>query len=611
MVKMPDNYSNHRCKIGSFLPVRLYSIKNPKKFVTHCNGRIAGTLLLLICMAEMCKANWHGDKFTRKPDQTSVREFEPVELEWRIGEAKYNLEVRQSVWRVAKYSQPERYMPSARGKGSTADKCRRNCSKWSHRNCEAMIEPSVKEIAKYSQPEKSMPRAGSVRSKYSKNRSKWSPSQVSNKQMYTEQGNKGMKIYHQNKGPSHLATRFVEIKQLVMVHNPDVLGLSEANLKATHDHKLVEIEGYTMLTTKAMENPSSGWSRLVVYVKNTLSWKRRPDLENQVTADIWIEAALGRQKPVIIANIYREWGLAGQGGDMSSRSDGAQVERWDTFTSSWENALGEDREVLVLGDVNFDRLRWDTSTQGGCVFTESLHEKILPLGVSQLLTSPSRIGPNMFGQQEESGLDHLYTNKPEKLVDIELKYNGLSDHKYIKLVRKSKCKPQGPRETRKRQYKNFCNNDFKRQVQEVDWSPVMECVDVNLAVEKMMSPLNEILDKSAPVRTIQTRRNFAPYLSKSTKAKMVERGVLQQAAAESKKDEDLAKYRRLRNQVLADQRQDKKDWEAEKLDNLKHDSAKLWSNVKNWLGWSSGGPPSSLNCEQSGYTSVTSPKKIA
>lgn len=85
--------------------------------------------------------------------------------------------------------------------------------------------------------------------------------------------------------------------------------------------RLVEQRGYTLLTTKVMENPMIGWSRLVVYVRDGVNWKSRPDLENDVTAYIWIEAGLGKQRPVVIGNVYREWGLAGQNGNTASRTE--------------------------------------------------------------------------------------------------------------------------------------------------------------------------------------------------------------------------------------------------------------------------------------------------
>lgn len=129
-------------------------------------------------------------------------------------------------------------------------------------------------------------------------------------------------------------------------------------------------------------------------------------------------------------------------------------------------ALGEDKEVIVVGDVNINRLHWGSTNQKECDLTQELHSRILPLGVSQVLTGASRIGTNVWGVQEESGLDHLYTNRPDKLASVEAKYNGISDHKYAKAVRNTKCQAKGPKETRKRRYKKFKNDEFIKRVRE-------------------------------------------------------------------------------------------------------------------------------------------------
>lgn len=73
----------------------------------------------------------------------------------------------------------------------------------------------------------------------------------------------------------------------------------------------------------------------------------------------------------------------------------------------------------MLGDININRLLWDVGTENECKLTEELHTIILPLGVSQMLTMPSRVGTKWLGQQEESGLDHLYSSRPNKLRSIE------------------------------------------------------------------------------------------------------------------------------------------------------------------------------------------------
>ena len=56
---------------------------------------------------------------------------------------------------------------------------------------------------------------------------------------------------------------------------------------------------------------------------------------------------------------------------------------------------------------------------------EALFDRILPLGVTQLVTGATRIERG----QPKSGLDHLYSNRSEKLSSVQTFFTGVFDHK--------------------------------------------------------------------------------------------------------------------------------------------------------------------------------------
>ena len=73
----------------------------------------------------------------------------------------------------------------------------------------------------------------------------------------------------------------------------------------------------------------------------------------------------------------------------------------------------------------------------------------------------------------------------------------------------------------------------------------------------------------APVRTIQIKENYAPWLSNETKASMTERDQAQQTAPMSKSEEDWNSYKRQRNQVNGKFRNDKRDWQRQKFKSVR------------------------------------------
>ena len=101
----------------------------------------------------------------------------------------------------------------------------------------------------------------------------------------------------------------------------------------------------------------------------------------------------------------------------------------------------------------------------------------------------------------------------------------------------------------------------------------------------------------APVKYIQSRAKFAPWLSKETKDKIKARNNSQKIASESNLKEDWDEFKRKRNEITKILKSEKRAWQENKIKTYGSDTSsiwKFWKNIKNWLGWTAGGPPSKL-----------------
>ena len=228
----------------------------------------------------------------------------------------------------------------------------------------------------------------------------------------------------------------------------------------------------------------------------------------------------------------------------------------------------------------------------------------MPLGVSQLVTGEIRLQRG----QPRAGLDHLYSNKPDKLSSVQTYFTGMSDHKLLKVTRFAKSFKANPRYVRKRIFKNFDDVKFREKLAGSDLEEVLSCTDANEAAELLVDKLIMVLDEMAPVKTIQTRSNYAPWLSEDTKSLKTERNAAQEKASLSDPPEDWRLYRSLRNQVTARSRTDRNKWEKKKLDDKENTSTEVWRTVKGWLGWGGGGTPTQLF---SGGKMVNSPAGLS
>ena len=117
---------------------------------------------------------------------------------------------------------------------------------------------------------------------------------------------------------------------------------------------------------------------------------------------------------------------------------------------------------------------------------------------------------------------------------------------------------------------------------------------MNEAAELLVNKLNKVLDEMAPVKTVQTRKKYAAWLSEETKELQAERNAAQEKATLTDSPEDWRQYRSLRNQVTAGSRSDNKEWEKKQLDDKENTPTSMWRTLKSWLGWGGGGPPTQL-----------------
>ena len=117
------------------------------------------------------------------------------------------------------------------------------------------------------------------------------------------------------------------------------------------------------------------------------------------------------------------------------------MDRWIKFLDQWKRALATGKEVHVLGDINLNHLNWTKPNIASSDQTynlrdliEMLFNTIFPHGVVQCVKVATRVWPGV----EDSGLDHYYTNKPEKLSDIQVQHRAASDHMLIFGIRYTK-----------------------------------------------------------------------------------------------------------------------------------------------------------------------------
>ena len=113
---------------------------------------------------------------------------------------------------------------------------------------------------------------------------------------------------------------------------------------------------------------------------------------------------------------------------------------------------------------------------------------------------------------------------------------------------------------------------------------MFECEDIDDAVKVFTEGFRMVLDKHAPLKIIQNRVNYQPYVSEDIRKEMSERDLLKEKAAESGNSADYENYKIKRNLVTYKMRTAVKSYYCEKFSNEQASSSEMWKDAYSALG---------------------------
>ena len=118
--------------------------------------------------------------------------------------------------------------------------------------------------------------------------------------------------------------------------------------------------------------------------------------------------------------------------------------------------------------------------------------------------------------------------------------------------------------------------------------------DVDEAIRIFTSAYNSILNIHAPIKIIQNRNSYVPYISREIKLLMKERNSLKIIAARSGRNEDFNAYKRSRNQVVSKLKKAKENYYQEKFKDPNLSSKDTWKHAYQLLGTNKSSFPSTV-----------------
>ena len=192
---------------------------------------------------------------------------------------------------------------------------------------------------------------------------------------------------------------------------------------------------------------------------------------------------------------------------------------------------------------------------------------------------------------QQSCIDHITTNVPDKCSTPEITAGGSSDHMAVMITKYSRDISNHPKTIKKRIYKHFDIQAFLLDVQENicqgSFNSILNTADPNIAASHFSGIFGGILNRHAPLRTVQVRNNYSPWVGQTTKDKMKVRDRMKREAAEQNDHEKLEEYKKLRNEIKKDLEKEKQEYYKTKFYNNEASIGSIWSSVNDYLGTSS------------------------
>ena len=153
-----------------------------------------------------------------------------------------------------------------------------------------------------------------------------------------------------------LTNKVSEVKNLIKQHSPNILGLSECELRKVDNHydeARLKIPGYKALFPKSWT--LHGFARVIVYVKNNFEHEQLHDLEDEHLQSVWLRGGFKNSKKIYFCHGYREH-TSSLGNSLN-----AQRSNLELFLAQWEAATEhnnppEPNETHICGDMNLDTL---------------------------------------------------------------------------------------------------------------------------------------------------------------------------------------------------------------------------------------------------------------
>ena len=340
----------------------------------------------------------------------------------------------------------------------------------------------------------------------------------------------------------------------------DVLAFTETWLNSSYASDDIRLESFREPERKDRVGDSHGG--VIIYVKDSIHYRRRNDLELRGIECIWIQLTL-KHKHVLFGLFYRP--------PNSDSIYYSGIE--DSIHLAIDSGI---TDIIITGDFNFNMLNNQTSRKIN-TFCEQF-------SLFQCINEPTH-----FTENSSTLLDILLVTNKDHLILC-----GVGDP-FLHQEQRYHCPIYGVFNFRKPKVKaykrriwkyNDGNYELLRQkVTTTDWS-ICHNSDINVYAQNIVKTLNALTETCVPNKIVTFRSSDPPWLTTVIKKHIRKRKRAYRKAKQTNLQTHWVKFKHLRNLVTSMIRESKKAFHDNIANKLKSDSLsskQWWTILKSFI----------------------------
>ena len=341
-----------------------------------------------------------------------------------------------------------------------------------------------------------------------------------------------------------------------MSKNPfDIICLNETFCDGSIADNEISLPSYSIV--RKDRNRHGGG--VAIYIRNSLTFIRREDLETDDVECIWVEIKCKQRQPVLISSMYRP--------------PSSCIEFVDKVGDIIDKASCERKEMIVTGDFNYD-----VSISDGVVNSNPITSCFDLFQMTQLINEPTRIT-----ESTRTTIDLIFSSHPELINECGVLPVLLSDHYLVYGTHSWTTPKMKGRSINFRCYKDIDSDALKEDFLNAPWQCVLNCHDVDEAWCMWHSVFMRIINFHAPIKTKRIRGTPLPWLDGDILQLMRQRDHAHKTAKRSGSQIHWDVYKKLRNKVTYKIRAKKSEYFASTIEENKSNSSMLWKKLKEIL----------------------------